>query len=231
MGVGCCQKKASLTYEDVIRQSIIDLKICQETLINLKVKLTQIYGKKKFIEKSLLLKYLARIFYDTDHFSNPQIKIHKRIFEEVFNCMNEKINQEEILLMLFPLLNFNNTEKDRISDEFAEIYFKFHGEGLASHENVYQLFIKIYELYTFKLTKIYQMLNENIEITKKLVLMNKYIFNFKNLNVKVLKMLKSLETRNKEENNIDIIKFKNNFREKSLLLIHDIRDYLLDNFN
>jgi len=230
MGV-CCQSKASILYEDIIRESINDLKVSKETLVNFKAKLTEIYKKNKFIEKSLLREYLAGIFYNNNYYSNSQVNIHKRIYEEFINCLSEKPKYEEILLMVFPLLNFNDTNKEIILDEFAEVLFKYYEENYVSHGKLHLLFLKIYEFYTFKLTKIYQILNENVEIKKKLVLMNHYIFTFKNLNAKVLKMLKSLETGNKDENHINMNLYKNNFREKNYLLINDIRDYLLDNLN
>jgi len=223
MGFCCWKNTVQKQNEDIICEIISKLKITQFSLGAFNFELNnamkdQIICKKKDIEEDL-----AELFYEENPFINNYRNIHQRIFEELFYIFSMEVRRSEILLYLFPLLS---KTKGKESGEFSDILKEYFG-NYYSLDELHIFYLKLFEFYSFKITRIIQFQEEYNEIMKNLTLMNKYFFTFEKIEYKVTIFLKPFKNDRNETKNIYFDNFKEHLKSKALFSYSNIRDYIL----
>jgi len=225
MGNGiCCKNREPIKNEDFAREIISEIKVTKLTYKEFKSKVYKIMGKKLITEKKLIQEDLAELFYEEDRIKNQYALVHQKFFEEVFYWLSQTVNLYEILFYSFPLLCKKKGEEH---NNFSEILVNYLNGGMFSLTDLHINFLKLFELYTFKLTIIIQNQHLDTDIKISMNIINRHFFTFRKIDNEVSFFLKKFECENKEEKNISNEDFKLYLRDQGLFSVNKIRDYVL----
>lgn len=225
MGISCCNKNEEKKYatEEFIFVVVSNLKICRYSYPEIKSLLYSAMHKKIRIKKEIIKKPLSDIFYDQTILNNDYFEIHEKIFEEYFYLLNDTVNLYDIIFYAFPLLNKTKYEEH---NEMSFILTNLLGE-YYSHTELYLLFVRVFEFYTFKITKVIEYSTIDVDLKYNLVTLGKTYFTFHNIELRVLEFLKKFEKGSLEEKMINFGDFRNTYRNKGLFNFNNIRDYVI----
>jgi len=222
--MGCCVNKVDTKDEDFTRDIISDLKISTINYKDLRENLFTYMKKKKVIEKKRIEDKLEEIFYENDKNLNPNLLIHKQIFQEIFFLFNENVKLYEILLFLYPLLNKINKEEH---NEFIEILVNYFDSDYFSYEDLHKIILKLFQFSTQKITEIVESQLSDTKIKNNLKAINNYYFCIAKIHKKVNHFLNKYvtEEKDKQMKNIYCADFKNYCKSKNIYSCIQIRNY------
>jgi hypothetical protein len=214
--------------EDTITDIIYKLKITNLTLGEYTEKLYDIFQNKSNLEEYTIKLNLSNIFYDISDKTNPYSLIHKEIFELFFLRIKDNFNINSIILASFPFLKKSENKghkyyfailKDIYSDKF-------------SYNSLNLLFMRNFELFSYKLTKIIFTFTEDKELKKNCYYLMKDSYTYEKLEGRVINLLSPFNQEDKNLKNLKINDLIDYFEKKSVFHFKDIRDFIINgNFN
>ena len=223
MGCNCTSPNLqSKSIEESIREIIYELKIAKLTLKEYSELLSEIFQYKNSENSTKQL--LSEIFYESNPNLNPYHNIHKEIFEFYYNLIKDFLIVEYILLVSFPYLKKNS---DRDNKYFFAILNEIYSDKF-SYNFINLLFLKIFEQFSYKITKIIFVNTQNEEIKKNCYYVIKQYFKFEIIEKRVVNLLNSFDQLDKNEKNLDINDLVNFFENKNVFHFSDIRDFLIN---
>lgn len=224
--MGACYNYPNNTIlsEETIRNIISNLKIRKCTCTELKKILNSLIKYQKNMEKDSLIDDLSKLFYEKDEMKNDFVTIHQKIFEELFDMLNNYFNPNEFLLYVYPLLNRSKAKELK---EFLGILTDYQGK-FYSHNKLHILFLRIFEFYSYKLTKIIHLETKDEAVKINSMLMLRHIYTYANMDKATIDLLKLLESQNLDEYRITIDEINHALKHKRVLSIDHIRDYIIE---
>ncbi len=225
--MGCCYNNTvikKLPYEEErVRDIVSKLKICEVTYTELNKILLKIFPNKYIILKQFFINQMSKIFFDQNISINPSVALHRKIFEQFASLFDEKISIGEIFLYIYPFLK---KEKEKCQNEFSDILAYYCKDNKISFVDLKVVYLKLFQFYSFKITRILHDQFTNLEFKKKMFLSNKYFYNYSNINSKTLEMLKELDNNESYRSNITLKQLALFLSNKGIYSFSEIRDYL-----
>ncbi len=225
MGV-CCSSNSILRNDDSIRTIIRNLYIRNLYYEDLKKILISFSTKIPQQKTELIKENFAKVFYLKDPINNPHILYQAIIFEEFYNLLKPDLNIYEILLFAYPLLKKKKNQKS--FEEFVEILVNVYGE-FNSVNRLKDILMKIFEFYSYKITKLIKLETNNNELNENSFKLIKYVYNYDNINKAIFKILKKLlETKNNlDEFNVTSEEICDILKDKKIFNFEEIRDSII----
>lgn len=222
MGCGCLGQNLK-QIDEPIREIISSLKISKLTLGELADKVSIIFESRLFMNDFSIKLHLKEIFYETDPSINSYSIIHEQLFESFFEIVKNDINLEVILITSFPFLkNFDNKASKYYFGILNEIYSE-----RFSYNFIFLLFLKSFEYFTYKITKIIFMNTADEELKKFCFFVIKEHFVYEKIEKRVVGLLSSFDQFEKNENILDIVDLMQYFENKNVFHIDGIRDFII----
>lgn len=224
----CCSDHCSLKNEDTIRNVFLSLSITKFTYQDLKSLLVSITLKKANNNKETLKDDLEKLFYEKNKIKNANIRFHSKFFEEFHSMLKTEFDIHEVLLLAYPLLR---KKRNKIYEEFVEIMANTHGKFYSANK-LHQIFMRIFELYTYRITKIMQLEAVDEETRAGAAALIKHVFTYDNINKAIDRILKRFDSEaNMDEFCISSEEVCESLKDKNFFSLEQIRDFVIDNEN
>jgi len=219
----CCSAQISKENEDLMKEIIRNLKISKFSYQDLKAKLVSLSVKKATLTKESIKSDFEKIFLEKDAIKNKYICYHLKFYEEFENLLHPEINIFEIILFAYPLLI---KQSKKVYEEFVEILTNVHGEFYSANK-LHSIFMKIFEFYSYKITKIIYLESNNGELKENAFSMNKNFFTFENIKKAVDKILKEFHSDKMDDFRICSDDICDCLKDKSVFGFEEIRNCII----
>jgi hypothetical protein len=224
MGNCCSLNPKEKENDQPINEIIYSLKITKLTLGEFSDKINDYIKLNSGTSKNDFKSFLAEIFYEANPSRNKYSNIHEKIYEYFFQYIKDDINKFKFILFLFPL--FKKIEGDAHKYYFG-ILFQIYSNKF-SFNFLYRHFFTIFELFSYKISKIIFMNTQDEELKKNCYFMIKECFSFEKIDKCVGYLLAYIENFDKDNNNIDIEDLIKFFLKKQVFHFEDIKNYIIN---
>lgn len=226
MGTCCSSQEdyivSEFPSEKFIRKEINNLHITKLHYKDIKKilqeKMAKILKSNK-IDKNLFKQVLEEFFLGNDK-NIIKTNLQSKMFECFFGELNHNTSVEEILFLAFPLFIKNRSEE--VHDFVESLSFSRQGK-IFTYETLKSSFLKIFEFYTFKISKTVEIHLKISPDKMDIINVNQKYFNFPKIEKAVEDKLHEINS-NAEINSVDLMNYLKN---KNIFNFKDIRDFVL----